>query len=703
MKLKLKQLTFLTFLMCAFVFFSTAIAGVLQPTVAYASKVYIDAGHGGGDSGAIGSGYREENLTAELAKLVGKQLQSRYPTIDYYVNTSGIDFTVRGNDAKNKGCDAFVSIHFNSSSNSSATGTESYVYSDSSKRHKNSIALQNSLHDRLVKATTLSNRGKKQNLFAVTRAPMASVLCEIAFISNYNDMRIYQVHKNAIAIALADGIAAFYGVTEKFSEKTYSSIYNYSYYLSNNPDVKKAYNSNRSQTFQHFLNYGMKEGRKSISTFDVGSYAKKYQDLRASFGADVKSYYIHYALYGKNEKRVATGVTTMQNIRVKWGKTNYSKVYNPTFYLNKYSDLKKAFTVKAGNTTFISDTELLKHALNYGMYEGRMTISGFDVSSYANKYQDLRASFGSNVKAYYLHYANYGRNEKRVTSGVTSLQNWRVKKGGINYTAVYNPSYYLNKYSDLKKTFTINTSHGQFIDDTGLLNHFIQYGMKEGRQAKKDFNVYYYKAQYSDLRAAFGNNLKGYYIHYVQHGQAEGRKISGTYIKEAIMGNSQTTVAQMVRRFNAVGKKYPSGVYSKYGAANIKTFCTILLSEAKAEGVRAEVVFAQAMHETGWLQFGGDVKANQCNFAGIGATGGVPGNSFNTYGSNSVRMGLRAQVQHLKAYASTSALKNACVDPRFGYVKRGCAPSVYDLGGKWATGADYGYAVANQIDALLKS
>ena len=128
-----------------------------------------------------------------------------------------------------------------------------------------------------------------------------------------------------------------------------------------------------------------------------------------------------------------------------------------------------------------------------------------------------------------------------------------------------------------------------------------------------------------------------------------------------------------------------------------------MLEEANAEGVRAEVVFAQAMHETGWLQFGGDVSADQCNFAGIGATGGVPGNSFNTYGSNSVRMGLRAQVQHLKAYASTASLNNACVDPRFNYVQRGCATTVEALGGKWATGSGYGQALMNQINALLSA
>ena len=176
----------------------------------------------------------------------------------------------------------------------------------------------------------------------------------------------------------------------------------------------------------------------------------------------------------------------------------------------------------------------------------------------------------------------------------------------------------------------------------------------------------------------------------------------------AIMGLSNCTVNQMVARYKQMQQAnpsivYPSSVYSKYGASNIEAFCAILYEEALAEGVRAEVVFAQAMHETGWLKFGGDVKADQCNFAGIGATGGGnPGNSFNTNGSNSVRIGLRAQVQHLKAYASKDALNNTCVDPRFTLVTRGCAVNVEDLSGKWAVGSTYGTSLVNQIKELMK-
>lgn len=164
-----------------------------------------------------------------------------------------------------------------------------------------------------------------------------------------------------------------------------------------------------------------------------------------------------------------------------------------------------------------------------------------------------------------------------------------------------------------------------------------------------------------------------------------------------IMGETRSSVANMVTRYKSSGYSYPASVLSKGGAPSIEEFCRILCEEAAAEGVRAEVVYAQAMLETGWLQFGGDVSVTQFNFSGIGATGnGVPGNSF-----KDVREGLRAQVQHLKAYASTEPLRNSCVDPRFGYVERGCAPTVDKLAGKWAADANYGKKLNQIISDVL--
>lgn len=172
----------------------------------------------------------------------------------------------------------------------------------------------------------------------------------------------------------------------------------------------------------------------------------------------------------------------------------------------------------------------------------------------------------------------------------------------------------------------------------------------------------------------------------------------------AIMGDSNTTAKKMAAFYEARGGVYPEDIYSDYGAPTLEDFCQIVYEEAEAEGVKAEVVFGQVCKETGFLRFGGDVQPDQCNFAGIGATGGVPGASF-----PDVRTGIRAQVQHLKAYASDEPLNQECVDPRFQYVKRCAALYVEWLGvhenptgAGWATGKNYGYSLRDDyIKPLL--
>lgn len=171
----------------------------------------------------------------------------------------------------------------------------------------------------------------------------------------------------------------------------------------------------------------------------------------------------------------------------------------------------------------------------------------------------------------------------------------------------------------------------------------------------------------------------------------------------AIMGATETSLNQMVNYYNSKAI-YPT-FYMYSDAPTINDFCRIYVEECTAEGVKPEVAFCQSMKETGFLTFGGDVSITQFNFAGLGATGnGAAGDSF-----ASVREGVRAQVQHLKAYASTGSLTYPCVDKRFSYVSRGCAPYVEWLGisenpyGKgWATAKNYGYSIVNgYISKLL--
>ena len=153
----------------------------------------------------------------------------------------------------------------------------------------------------------------------------------------------------------------------------------------------------------------------------------------------------------------------------------------------------------------------------------------------------------------------------------------------------------------------------------------------------------------------------------------------------AIIGAAKATAAQMQAYIRGVNPAVPQSVID---------MIPLYISEGKAEGVRGDVAFAQSCLETGNFGFAGSaVTLSQNNFCGMGVTAaGVKGNSF-----TSPQIGIRAQIQHLQAYASTAALKQACIDPRYKYVKRGCSPYVEWLGQQenpqglgWAAGAGYG-------------
>ena len=192
------------------------------------------------------------------------------------------------------------------------------------------------------------------------------------------------------------------------------------------------------------------------------------------------------------------------------------------------------------------------------------------------------------------------------------------------------------------------------------------------------------------------------YLDVIDGGQAKHLTRKVTVDGTPIMGTSTISAESMARLFVSTGHTYPSEVYSQRGASSITEFCNQVILAASSEGVRPEVVFAQAMLETGWLQFGGSVSADQCNFAGLGATGPqVGGARF-----DNVYQGLLAQSQHLKGYAVRMPLNNVCVDPRYqvlvdrGYL--GIAPCLEDLNGLWAVPGDgYGQRIAAIINRMI--
>ena len=671
--------------------------------------IALDAGHGGTDPGAQGNGKSEADLTWKIVAACKNKLEAYGFKVvlarEQSGGYSGNDYLHRVQRCVSQGAQAFVSFHINSGS-PVAHGAEVYAPTANEYDYTQvSVELANKVMNNLA-SMGLSYRGVFQmevgDEFAVIRCAreqgIPGILIEHGFISNAGDVLNYFSDEGCRRLGEADADA----IIAQFPKSTwldYSSVFDANYYLSNNPDVAKATAGNSDLALDHFINYGMSEGRRGSATFDVQSYFNEYPDLRAAFGFDLVKYYEHYVTAGKAEGRHGTGCSKIEGYATTINGVDYSSVYDPSFYLSNNEDIRSAFSKRSpAGVVMIDDTAVLRHFVSCGMAEGRRGSKSFDVLGYYNRYPDLRRAFGANLTALYGHYLGSGRAEGRIATGCDSLAGAVVSQGGTDYSPVYDFDFYTSNNGDVLNAFTTVRGGLRFVDDAAVLRHFVSCGMAEGRRGSESFDVHGYRNRYADLRKAFGQSLKSYYIHYLNCGIKEGRNgASMTGYEGFIMSSAYSTYLDAADHFTkTVGPKgFPSAVYTDRGASNIIDFCKILYEEAHSEGVSPEVLYGQVMKETGYLKFGNLVQPNQCNFGGLGATG--PGNPGYTF--ESVREGLRAQVQHLKAYGSTEPLINPCIDARFKYVSRGCAPRTVDLNGKWAVpGVGYG----ESIDAIAK-
>ncbi len=133
--------------------------------------------------------------------------------------------------------------------------------------------------------------------------------------------------------------------------------------------------------------------------------------------------------------------------------------------------------------------------------------------------------------------------------------------------------------------------------------------------------------------------------------------------------------------------------------ANFPEIAKIYIEEAQVEGVNHDVAFSQMCLSTNYLRFGGRIQPEQNNFCGLGDAQGSPeGASF-----KEIRTGVKAHIEHLKAYASTEMIvQQPIVDPRFNLVPRGVAPSIFDLGRRWSSDPDYGERIMTILKRLYE-
>ncbi|MEG1561077.1 MAG: cell wall-binding repeat-containing protein [Raoultibacter sp.] len=172
-------------------------------------KVYVDAGHGWNDNnagsydpGACGNGYEEAALNRELAGMVGNILRNTYG-VETFVNDDGGWYKLRHAEAVAQGCDALVSIHFNSGGGS---GTESLIHDYNASFL--SPPWQGQIHPRLIEGIGLRDRGQKAQEVAILGGYLPATLLEICFIDSGYDMDTYASRKVEIAYKIAEGIVA---------------------------------------------------------------------------------------------------------------------------------------------------------------------------------------------------------------------------------------------------------------------------------------------------------------------------------------------------------------------------------------------------------------------------------------------------------------------------------------------------------------
>ncbi len=406
------------------------------------------------------------------------------------------------------------------------------------------------------------------------------------------------------------------------------------------------------------------EGNSNISYKDSELEAGKvyYYKIRAYYKKD-KNSSREKGTFSKVQKawtveKVNVTKITQKNsnsVTLTWEKRNNANGYSIYRRLKGESSYSKIKTISSQNTVTFTDETVIAGKIYYykicanSFICGKM--SGRGDYSEANKIAVLEKATVSSLEL--------------DSSGIKA--SWKSVANADGYQISYSTSKNGN-YTSLKKTSSTS---------------YIHSGLTSG-------STYYYKVR-AYIKLADGSKAYGAWS-----------SVKSQTVGYLIMGSSDLTVSEMVSYYNA-RYTYPSDVYSSKGASTAKKFFTILKQEAEAEGVKTEVLFAQVILETGGLQFGGDVKAEQCNFGGLGAVGG--GASGETYAN--VQTGLRAQVQHLKAYASTEDLNNTCVDTRFKYVTRGTAPYVEWLsipnnpyGTGWASDASYGTKLLNIINSL---
>ena len=720
--------------------------------------VALDPGHDSTHAGASANGVREEVLTLKIAQYCKAELEE-YAGVSVYMTrttadcphpggSSAHDIDQRVADAAAAGASVYVSFHLNSSLSSAAKGAEIIIPNTNWKPQvgndgKKLATLIESelvglgLEERKIysKNTTVNERyedGSLSDYFTVQISAkehgIPGIIVEHAFVTNTSDVNNFlnnEAGLKKLGVADATGIAKYFGLSKGQWYKDYTGWW----YASGTSYLKNQWAQISGSWYYFDFNGYMETGWQKIS--GKWSYLGGTDDGIMRIGWQKIGTNWYY--FGESDDgAMRIGWQKIGGDRYYFGeandgamKTGWQKIGESWYYLGSSNGgyLQTGWQKIGGAWYYFSDKE------NGAMKTGWQKVGStwYYLGSADDGYMQTGwKKLGTNW--YYFGESNDGA----MRTGFAKVGGDWYYFGGTDDGAMKNgwqkvgsTWYYLGSADDgymqtgWKKLGTNWYYFGE-SNDGAMRTGFAKVGgdwyyfggtddgaMKTGWQ-KIDGTWYFFNddgmydstKKYDEIPGINDDKING--SAGTNNSNTNSNVVEGTYLIE---GDTEVTVDQMVAYFEASKKAYPEDVMRKGGAATIRDFCQIYYEEAVAEGIKAEVAFVQAMKETGWLQFTGVVKAEQYNFAGMGATGNsVSGESF-----KDVREGVRAQIQHLKAYGSTKSLNQTCVDNRFKYVERGSAIYVEWLSipnnpkkKGWAAAKGYGVDIVKMIQKLKK-
>lgn len=718
--------------------------------------IALDPGHDKKHAGATRDGIHEEILTLKIAKYCKEELENKYGVKVHmtredaacpYPNTgkSGECIEQRMLKAKSEGATIYVSMHLNASVSNKVNGAEVIYPNNNWKPQigKNGKALADDILEELGKIGLAKRENYYKNTSIDERYPDGSyadyytvqisgkkndipgVIIEHAFLSNASDVKNFlntEEGLKKLGVADAKGIAKFLNLSEGRWELDETG---WKYRL------QSGYVTNQWKWISGQKYYFDENGYMVTGwlddTYYLGSNGNMYTGWKMIDGS-----WYYFNTDGKKQ-------TGWKYIKGTWYymdaegimQTGWLELYGSKFYLQSSGAAVTGWqTIDEKKYYFDKNCYLLtgKQTINKNVYyldeiTGELHPEGWVYQENTWSYYDF---YGKKVTGWkYIRGAWYYMDKEGIMqTGWLELygSKFYLKSSGAAVTGwqtIDDKKYYFDQNCYLLTGKRVIDKKVYYLDElTGELhakgweyqNDTWSYYEADGKKVtgwKYIRNFWYYMDSEGIMQTGWLYDGRWYYLEDSGAWIPKNRR-EGTY---KLLGKSAVSVEQMIKFYQENGATYPAETLIKGGAPDIETFCQIYYEEATAEGIAVEVAFAQAMKETNWLCFDGEVCAEQFNFAGIKTADQTGTADFSTYESNGVRMGIRAQIQHLKACADSNItekkLANPCIDPSFGQVKKGTVTYVEWLGQKenpqgfgWTDEEEYGFQIADMIYAM---